>query len=182
MNEYQWFSELGPLGYPLLGCSLLALAIIIERCGVLLFYSLTKRLRARAIWVLEHNEGFSHSQREEVAALWLQQRRRALSGGIRILSSIATLAPLLGLLGTVIGLITVFDALDQHKGPIEPALLADGLGMAMKTTAAGLIISVPALAAAHGFQIWVERIINQVELAMNINLLEGQGITVEALQ
>jgi biopolymer transport protein ExbB len=82
----------------------------------------------------------------------------------------------------VIGLIQVFDDLGVHQGPIEPSMLAGGLGIAMKTTAAGLIIALPAVLGAHGFQLWVERLIHQTEHAMNMHNLELEGICTKAIQ
>jgi biopolymer transport protein ExbB len=114
----------------------------------------------------------SKALREEVAEVWLNDQRSKLTSGIRLLQVMALLTPLLGLLGTVLGLINVFERLAVHSGPIEPSLLADGLGMAMYTTAIGLVIALPALAGAHGFQIWIDKIIYRAEYMMNdMNLL-----------
>ena len=117
--------------------------------------------------------------REDVATIWLNNQRNKLSSGIRILQVIALLTPLLGLLGTVLGLIQVFDSLADHRGPIEPSLLADGLGLAMYTTAVGLIIALPALAGAHGLQIWIDKIIHNAEHSMNQMNLFMDGIDVD---
>ncbi|CAH0990605.1 Tol-Pal system protein TolQ [Sinobacterium norvegicum] len=180
--------QLGYLTLPLLLCSLLALALIIEKVFVLTLQSLKKTkvtasaaafsnqkqppLVAKGLGLLAIHGQEKKSMREEVAAIWLNAQRRKLSSGIRLLQVIALLTPLLGLLGTVLGLIQVFSDLGDHQGPIEPSLLADGLGLAMYTTAAGLIIALPALAGAHGFQIWIDRIINRAEHTMNqVNLL-----------
>ena len=73
-------------------------------------------------------------------------------------------------------LIQVFENLSDHHGPIEPSLLADGLGLAMHTTAVGLIIALPALAGAHGFQIWIDRILYRVEHGMNQMNLFMDGV------
>lgn len=120
------------------------------------------------------------SVREEIAEIWLQQRKRRMSMGIRLLQIMAILAPLLGLLGTVLGLITVFDDLSLVSGAIDPSMLAEGLGLAMHTTAAGLIIALPALAAGHGFQMWIDYLILNTEYAMNQVNLMMQGVNLSA--
>lgn len=58
---------------------------------------------------------------------------------------IATVEPMLGLLGTVIGMIEAFDTLAALKGAANPAELADSIAKALVTTATGLIIAIPVL-------------------------------------
>lgn len=173
--------QLGPLTYPLLISLLVALVIILERLSVLSYYSLSKRLTEDSYNLVEQHHSAVKDLREEVAAIWLQAQHMKLSNGIRLLNIITLLAPLLGLLGTVIGLIQVFDSLGTHHGPIEPSMLAEGLGIAMKTTAAGLCIAIPSLLCAHGFQIWGDKLIQATEKIMNIQNLQLDGICTEAL-
>jgi len=74
------------------------------------------------------------------------------------LSLLARITPLLGLLGTVTGMIRVFMSIEAAGGVTHVTLLAGGLWEAMLTTAAGLVVAVPALAASHLFEAAVERI------------------------
>lgn len=173
--------QLGPLAYPLFLCSLLALIILIERLLVLGYQTLSGKLHHASHALLTQHEQAVRDLREEVAAVWLQKQQRNLCHGIRVLNIVALVAPLLGLLGTVIGLIQVFDTLGLHQGPIEPSMLAEGLGIAMKTTAAGLIIAVPAVLGAHGFQVWIDKLVHSIEHTMNIQNLAIDGVCVEAL-
>lgn len=174
-------NQLGPLGIPLLLCSLLTLMILLERLFILSTYTLQGTLRQRGLSLLAQHSSSTKSLREEIAAVWLQGQQRKLASGIRLLQIMALIAPLLGLLGTVIGLIQVFETLGDHHGPVEPAMLAEGLGIAMKTTAAGLIIAVPAVLGAHGFQLWVDRLTASTEQALNVNSLQMEGICTKAL-
>lgn len=66
-----------------------------------------------------------------------------LEGGFRILDSIAQIAPLLGLFGTVLGMINAFQALQDAGDSVDPSLLAGGIWVALLTTAAGLAVAMP---------------------------------------
>ncbi len=64
-----------------------------------------------------------------------------LSNRMRLLESVVQAAPMLGLLGTVIGMIDAFGTLSASQGAVDPALLASGIWTALTTTAAGLAIA-----------------------------------------
>ena len=66
-----------------------------------------------------------------------------LSSGFRLLDSIAQTAPLLGLFGTVIGMIDAFRALQAAGSAVDPSTLAGGIWVALMTTAAGLAVAMP---------------------------------------
>ncbi|MEZ4606532.1 MAG: MotA/TolQ/ExbB proton channel family protein [Deinococcales bacterium] len=82
----------------------------------------------------------------EEAALEEEQH---LTKGLRALATIAQIAPLLGLLGTVTGMIISFNEISR-QGTGNPAALADGISQALITTAAGLIVAIPTL-IGHNF-------------------------------
>jgi len=84
------------------------------------------------------------------------------SGGLRALELIATIAPLLGLLGTVMGMIAAFQALQEAGNRADPALLAGGIWEALLTTAAGMAVAIPASAALT----WFESVIDAVRADM----------------
>ena len=72
-----------------------------------------------------------------------------LERGIYILDIIVGAAPLLGLLGTVVGLIQVFSGIDPTSAMPDPANLVQGIALALTTTMLGLLIAIPALAASR---------------------------------
>lgn len=159
----------GWLMLPIVGCSVLALAIVLER-----FYTLSpKRVmpplaeaQAKALCdssevdptaldvlrgasplgsvlaevvVTRHLEAEARAQRIE------EQGRQAVHDLERFLNTLGTIAgitPLLGLLGTVIGMIKVFQTI-QVAGVGQPTLLAGGISEALITTAAGLSVAIP---------------------------------------
>ncbi len=65
-----------------------------------------------------------------------------LESGLGIVKSIASIAPLLGLLGTVVGVLIAFEVISQ-KGMDDPSIFAGGIAMALVTTVAGLIVAIP---------------------------------------
>lgn len=109
------------------------------------------QLVARAIEGLQKADTNEARLREELARLGHAHLRR-LRGGLRPLELIASLAPLLGLLGTVLGMIDAFQALEQTGTGSDPAVLSAGIWQALSTTAVGLAVAIPAVAAAT----WLE--------------------------
>ena len=71
-----------------------------------------------------------------------------MSRGLRLLDLIGTIGPLLGLLGTVLGMIQSFRSLELAEGAANASILAGGIWQALLTTAAGLLVAIPALAGA----------------------------------
>lgn len=71
------------------------------------------------------------------------ERLDQLEKGFRLLDSIAQVAPLLGLFGTVLGMIDAFQALQSAGDAVDPSILAGGIWVALMTTAAGLAVAMP---------------------------------------
>lgn len=85
-----------------------------------------------------------------------------LERGLGVLSSISNLAPILGFLGTVTGMINSFDALAQLN---DPGAVAAGISQALITTAGGLIVAVPTLLSYSYFTTRVNGFIREIESA-----------------
>ncbi|PTQ74882.1 outer membrane transport energization protein ExbB [Celeribacter persicus] len=83
--------------------------------------------------------------------------------GLRPLELIATIAPLLGLLGTVLGMISAFQTLQEAGAKADPALLAGGIWEALLTTAAGMAVAIPASIAFTGFEAVADRLRHEFE-------------------
>lgn len=166
---YALFAKGGPLMWPLLCCSVLSLAVIIER---LAFWWRLKRQRngGAVAAVIRHAEsgdfeGALDAGRgtADVAArvlvAGLAEREHGLTEtmqvaagdeiarmkwGLGVLDTIITLAPLLGILGTVLGIIESFDLLGA-SGIGDPKAVTGGIAQALITTAAGLSVAVVTL-------------------------------------
>ena len=82
--------------------------------------------------------------------------------GLRALELISTIAPLLGLLGTVLGMIAAFQTLQEAGSRADPSALAGGIWEALLTTAAGMAVAIPASAALT----WFESVIDRLRLDM----------------
>jgi biopolymer transport protein ExbB len=93
------------------------------------------------------------------ASLSEEQR---LARGLRPLATIAQVAPLLGLLGTVTGMIIAFAEISQ-QGTGNPAALADGIGQALVTTAAGLVVAIPVIVGQNYLASRVDAILTEID-------------------
>ncbi|MEP3333404.1 MotA/TolQ/ExbB proton channel family protein [Sedimentitalea sp.] len=118
---------------------------------------------ARAAMAARHDMTLDEdSAREETGRV----ARNLIAGarsGLRPLELIATIAPLLGLLGTVMGMIAAFQALQEAGSSADPATLAGGIWEALLTTAAGMAVAIPAAAALTWFESIVDRLRLQME-------------------
>ncbi|WP_231756534.1 MotA/TolQ/ExbB proton channel family protein [Lignipirellula cremea] len=82
---------------------------------------------------------------------------------LRLLNGVSTISPLLGLLGTVLGMISAFNAIASADAMGRPELLAGGISQALLTTAAGLSVAIPALIAYLFFVGRVDRLIIEID-------------------
>lgn len=87
----------------------------------------------------------------------------SLRSWFRPLEVIATLAPLLGLFGTVLGMISAFQQLEQAGNRVNPAILSGGIWEALLTTAVGLAVAIPTVIALN----WLERKVDRLAHQMN---------------
>ncbi|MFH2065357.1 MAG: MotA/TolQ/ExbB proton channel family protein [Pseudomonadota bacterium] len=173
----EFLSKGGVLVVPILLCSVMALAIFVER---LIRFS---RMRSRGAGLAEKVAALIHSGRENEAhqvsmdsnspmgrvlaqAIGVKDQDREiietvlinatenevrnLSAYTQALATIGNIAPLLGLLGTVIGMIKAFMVIQQMGGKVNAAVLAGGIWEAMLTTALGLCVALPTM-VAHSY-------------------------------
>jgi biopolymer transport protein ExbB len=86
-----------------------------------------------------------------------------LEKNLSVLATIAGAAPMIGFLGTVIGMVSAFIAIAQEEGSVSPKLLADGIYTAMVTTVAGLIVGIIAYLAYNYLVTRVSKIVHKME-------------------
>lgn len=104
-------------------------------------------LLSDALAVVAHEQLTSNEQKDEVTRLARLQLGR-LGDWLRPLEVIAALSPLLGLFGTVLGMIEAFQALEAAGTQVNPSVLSGGIWVALLTTAVGLAVAMP-VALAH---------------------------------
>ncbi|MEL6920005.1 MAG: MotA/TolQ/ExbB proton channel family protein [Pseudomonadota bacterium] len=85
---------------------------------------------------------FENREKDRLRAM-AEERFATLERGFRFLDSVAQLAPLLGLFGTVLGMIEAFQSLQDAGAQVDPSLLAGGIWVALLTTAVGLVVAMP---------------------------------------
>jgi biopolymer transport protein ExbB len=163
----------GPVMYPIILCSILAFAIIIERLYLLhkaridteafmknIEVTIKHNKIAEAIKICEETPGpiahivkagiLKHDRprqeiREAIEDAGHQEVPR-LEKHINLLATIAHISPLLGLLGTVTGMVRAFQVIQEKSvsfNPVSPGDLAGGIWEALLTTVAGLIVAIP---------------------------------------
>lgn len=94
-------------------------------------------------------DGQTNADRLEAEA---EARFARLETGFRLLDSVAQLAPLLGLFGTVLGMISAFQALQEAGAQVDPSILAGGIWVALLTTAVGLAVAMPTSVVLSWFE------------------------------
>ena len=119
---------------------------------------------------------------EEAALMEARRELRLLNQRLPALSMLAGLAPLLGLLGTVIGMIKAFQQVAAAQGAVNPSMLANGIWEALLTTGAGLTVAIPALIFHHALDQRVRRCAFEMDYfgAALIRLLTGRPETATA--
>jgi len=181
---FEFLSKGGVLVYPILACLVLAAAIFVER---LIVFALMRsrgsglaetvgrllardrveearetaetsrspmgRVLTRAIDVRDQDR----EMLETVIVSATDQEVRYLSKNMQLMATIGNISPLLGLLGTVIGMIKAFMVIQEMGGKVNAAVLAGGIWEAMLTTALGLMVALPAMVAHSYLSAQVDR-------------------------
>ena len=170
---WEIFKAGGPVMWPILLCSIAAAAIVLERMWTLQARRVIPRDLTAKVWKLVETRTLTdrhvsaleqNSPLGRVLAAGLANRHRGrdvlkeavedtgrhvvheLERFLNTLGTVAAVSPLLGLLGTVTGIINAFNAITS-QGVGDPRVLSGGIGEALITTAAGLIVAIPALVA-----------------------------------
>ena len=179
----------GLLMLPLLFCSLVAIAIIIERSWSLSRARVLPKYALAQVWAWLQNEqldaakltqirrasplgrllsvGLQNSQFGRAAMIDAIEQAASqvvheLERYLEILGTIAAITPLMGLLGTVVGMISVFTEITTY-GTGNANALAGGISEALLTTAAGLAVAIPSLVMHRHYTARIESIVVNLE-------------------
>ncbi len=187
MRVYELIQEGGPVMWPLLACSLVVMTIIYER---FFFWLQIKRKRDRlltdTVLTLAENAawqeikektngcedyvirmlavGILHRDYDLSKAMEAEARHmvKKMSQFMTVLDTMITVAPLLGIFGTVLGIISSFDMLGA-VGLADPKLVTSGIAQALITTAAGLGISIATVFPYNYFKSRIDNAIYVME-------------------
>lgn len=192
-----WFLKGGPVMWAILACSICSLAIFLERFFILrrkkiippLFLStiqdLISKNKISEAQVLCHqhssplshilqvgieNHGKSRDRMKENIEEIGKKEAIQLSKNVGALGTIAHISPLLGLLGTVLGMMKVFQIITE-KGVGNAQSLAGGIAEALITTIAGLIVAIPTLVAYRYLNGKVKAFVTEIE-GYSLKLME----------
>lgn len=165
--------------WPLLILSVITVVIVLER---IIYYALhqyrvsqaIKRLQdtgpnktgnnplmqVGALFVKEAPGGEEHclNVTEREASRVIHQHER----GLRMLALIAAISPLIGLLGTVWGMVIAFSKIAKLGETVTPADFADGIWTGLLTTVAGLLVAIPAMAMAKIFEARIDKLVHDL--------------------
>jgi len=199
----EWIQKGGPVMYPIILCSIIAFAIVIERLYHLhrakidtkkfmedIANTLRRNKIMEAIELCDKTPGpiphilkagiMKHDRpRQEIkeaiedAGLYEVPR---LEKNVPVLATVAHIAPLLGLLGTVTGMVRCFQTIQEKSTsfhPVSPGDLAGGIWEALITTVAGLTVGIPTLVAYNYFVSRVSGFVLEMEKAATdlVNIL-----------
>lgn len=191
MSQINWITSGGWMMIPIFGCSLISVSLILERFFSLRrarSYSkdlmdnvreiLKRNKIPEAIKLCEETGGplafilkagllkHGHPRTEireaieDAGLLVIPSLERYLN----VLATIANVAPLLGLLGTVVGMTEAFMVIMEHGGAVTPGDLAGGIGTALLTTVWGLIVAIPTLVAYNYYVTQVDSMVWEMEI------------------
>lgn len=202
-----WFNAGGLIMWPILGCSVVTVVVFLEKLWTLRGRAVLQpdvarvvKLRAAAGETVEAGRHCAENPgpystiaeaamlaapfgREEVRQAVLdagRQEEARLERHLPLLRTVASVAPLLGLLGTVLGMIRVFRVISQ-TGLGQAAQLSAGIEQALLTTAFGLAVAIPSLLVFEGFRSRVERLllVMERELIDLLSTLRDRGVEEE---
>lgn len=194
MNLIQMFLKGGLVMWPILACSIVGVAVIVEKFLTvrkskinMLAFSVKVRsiLKKKDIpgainYCMEEKTPISNIIRRGLKKYKFGRKRvveaiesagkqeiSKLERGLSTLATVAGAAPMLGFLGTVTGMIAAFQKIQDLQGSASPADLAGGIWEALITTAFGLFVGIPALALYNYFVSLISKIVLEMERMAN---------------
>ena len=194
MNLFSIFLKGGILMWPILLCSIIGLAVVIDRYVVIRKAKINvpafmvrirgfikkKDISGAVSHCMEEKSPVANVVRKGLKKYKLGHERvkesienagsqevSKLEKGLPILATISGIAPLLGFLGTVTGMISAFMRIEDLQGSANPSDLAGGIWEALITTAFGLIVGIPALAFYNYFVSAVKKLVGEIEMVAN---------------
>ncbi len=194
MDLFSIFLKGGLLMWAILACSIIAVAVVVDRFVVLRKAKINvpafmvrirglikkKDISGAISYCMEEKSpianiirkglkkyNLGHERVKEAIENAGRQEISRLEKGLTVLASVAGIAPLLGFLGTVTGMIQAFMTIEDLAGAANPSDLAGGIWEALLTTAFGLIVGIPALAFYNYFLSAIKKLVGDMETVAN---------------
>jgi biopolymer transport protein ExbB len=140
LNLIDYINRGGTIVYILIGLNIIGFSIMLWKFLIIMIAKIRKEAIAQKIVnQLENND---RKYEEKTIQNALNKYLNGLESGLNTVKIIASISPLLGLLGTVVGVLNSFDAISK-SGLGDPAIFSTGISVALITTVAGLIVSIP---------------------------------------
>jgi biopolymer transport protein ExbB len=154
MSLLEFIDKGGFIMYILLFANIVGYALILYKGWLIWKFKTDFSHNGQSIWskFTSKMTGKSFSDEGSVALLKEEvvQNIKELEPGLSTIRTIATTGPLLGLLGTVIGILDAFFVISK-TGLTDPSMFADGISLALITTVGGLVVAIPHLVAYNYF-------------------------------
>jgi len=166
MNDImQYVDRGGIIVTVLIGLNILGFSIMLWKLIVLTIarFQKEKMLQNTLDFVKKNNQSFDKKSLQNALDIQIQK----LELGLSTVKIIASIAPLIGLLGTVVGVLTAFDAIAQ-QGLGDPSVFSGGISIALITTVAGLIVAIPHYVGYNYFT----GLLDTIELKLEKEVLE----------
>ena len=191
----QWIDQGGWCLWVLIALSIISVSIASYKLAQFIWFGVANS-RYYALWLEnlsthslsesyseKHNDGYllneitnhalkqskSHGNKDDFEVVMEQyatNKIEQMRSGLKTLEVISMTAPLLGLLGTVLGMINAFDQLKSSGMQVDPSVLSAGISQALLTTAAGLIVALPALSLWHLYERMLAKAQRQIETVL----------------
>lgn len=204
MNLFSIFFKGGIIMWPILLCSILSVAIIIDRylalrkakinilafmvrirgfikkdeiTGAINYCKQEKSSVSHIIKIGLQKYSLGHIRVKEAIENAGRQELIKLEKGLSVLASISGIAPLLGFLGTVTGMMSAFMTIQDLSGAANPSDLAGGIWEALTTTAFGLIVGIIALGFYNYFVNYIKKLVGDMENVANdvVDLIQDKS-------
>ena len=204
MNLFSIFFKGGIIMWPILLCSILSVAIIIDRylalrkakinilafmvrirglikkdeiIGAINYCKQEKSSVSHIIKIGLQKYSLGHIRVKEAIENAGRQELIKLEKGLSVLASISGIAPLLGFLGTVTGMMSAFMTIQDLSGAANPSDLAGGIWEALTTTAFGLIVGIIALGFYNYFVNYIKKLVGDMENVANdvVDLIQDKS-------
>lgn len=144
----------GPVLWWIFAAALLMWVLILERGWYFVRVFPGRRRALEQAWLARSDRRSWHARR--IRALLVSQAQIEMNAGVHTMGVVIPMCPLLGLVGTVLGMIEVFDAMSL-RGKVDPQTLASGISQAMIATMAGLAVALSGMGFVHYFRERVRR-------------------------